>query len=231
MSACLVEICETKSKMSEIGKLRQQDNSGDTISAGAIIHELDLVNKLLARAEKAEAALESAQKMCEHWEVKAAAWKARAEKAETARSNRSVLLGQIESILNAANVVKYHPVNEIGECKLMTLAERVESLLESWNNWEQVSFKNLARAEKAEAELSRFMNMPSCSPELFLRSAQRTEKPAPVDWERVRIDAAIATMHGMWACPDTNFRRPMEVIAVECADALVAELQKKEVQG
>lgn len=128
------------------------------------------LNSLLARAEKAEAALESAQKMCDHWEAKAAERQ-----------------GQV-------------------------------------NEWK-------ARAEKAEAELSRFMNMPSCSPELFLRPAQRAEKPAPVDWERVRIDAAIATMQGMWACPDANFMRPMEVISVECADALVAELQRKEVQG
>lgn len=195
MSAFSVGICETKNKMSEIGELRQQDNSGDPISAGAIIHELDLVNKLLARAEEAEAALESAQKMCDHWEKKAA------ERLES-----------------------------FNECRTM-LGDRIELLRKNRDEWAQIARENESRAEKAEAELSRFMNMPSCSPELFLRSAQRTEKPAPVDWERVRIDAAIATMQGMWACPDTNFTRPMEVIAVECADALVAELQKKEVQG
>jgi len=152
MSAFSVGICETKSKMSEQPR--------------GYWEQLFFEN--LARAEKAEAALESMQKMADHWEVKAAERQ-----------------GQV-------------------------------------NEWK-------ARAEKSEAELSRFMNMPSCSPELFLRSAQRTEKPAPIDWQRVRIDAAIAAMQGMWASQCYNFGKPVPVLAVECADDLIAELQKKEV--
>jgi hypothetical protein len=127
-----------------------------------IVNEL---NALLARAEKAEAALESAQKMCDHWEAKAA------------KRQRQV------------------------------------------NEWK-------ARAEKSEAELSRFMNMPSCSPELFLRSAQRTEKPAPIDWQRVRIAAAIAAMQSLM--PDLRELSYSTKWVVQRADALVAELKKEE---
>jgi multidrug resistance efflux pump len=139
--------------MSEFGKLRIPNTSSGAISAGVIIHELDLVNKLLARAGKAEAALESAQKMCDHWEAKA--------------------------------------------------AERQQQV----NEWKR-------RAGNAEFEVNRQRDLMN-----------------PVDWERVRIEAAIAAMQGMWASQRYNFGKPVPVLAVECADDLIAELQKKEVQG
>ena len=182
----------------------------------------------VAKVQRLTSELESAQKMADHWEKKAAE---RQGQVNEWRAKVDQLFDENERVrgtLDAANVVKYHPVNEIGECKLMTLAERVESLVESWNNWEQVSFKNLAQAEKAEADRDELKRRAE-NAELELN--RQKELVNPVDWERVRIDAAIATMQGMWACPDANFMRPMEVISVECADALVAELQKKEVQG
>jgi hypothetical protein len=214
--------------MSEIGKLRQQDNSGDTISSVVIINELDLVNKLLARAEKAEATLESAQKMYDHCENKTAYWKLLAKETETARS-RSILLGQMESILNAVDVETRHPSNEVGERKPMTLGEWVQWLVKSRHEWRRIARENEARAEKAEVELFRFMNMPSCSPELFLRSAQRAEKPAPVDWDRVRIESAMLILRLL---PSNSVGDGIieEVTkgAVKWANALVAELKKEE---
>jgi hypothetical protein len=156
--------------MSEFGKLRIPNTSSGAISAGVIIHELDLVNKLLARAGKAEAALESAQKMCDHWEAKAAErqgqvneWKEKSKK----------LFDQYAQVRDAL--------------------EKAEEERDEW---------------KRQRDL---MN--------------------PVDWERVRIEAAIAAMQGMWASQCYNFGKPVPVLAVECADDLVAELQKKEVQG
>lgn len=174
----------------------QKRKNSELLSYAAKNHKL--IEELLARAENAEAALESAQKMCDNWEKKAAErqgqvceWKEKAGK----------LFDQYAQVRDAL--------------------ENAEALRDEWKR----------RAGNAETELSRSMNMLSCSPE-FLRS----EKPrpidwprVPVDWGRVRIDAAIAAMQGLFAGKEV-FMGPMEVIAVECADALVAELQKKEVQ-
>jgi hypothetical protein len=41
----------------------------------------------------------------------------------------------------------------------------------------------------------------------------------------------VTAMQGMWASQCYNFGKPVPVLAVECADDLIAELQKKEVQG
>ena len=51
----------------------------------------------------------------------------------------------------------------------------------------------------------------------------------PIDWQRVRIDAAIAVMKGMYANPVWN-DTPQEVIAgmaAAQADALITELQRE----
>jgi hypothetical protein len=51
----------------------------------------------------------------------------------------------------------------------------------------------------------------------------------PIDWERVRIDAAIAAMQGFCANPafeDASCRQVAELSASQ-ADALIAELQKE----
>lgn len=134
----------------------------------------------LARAEKAEAALESAQKMCDHWEKKAAERQ-----------------GQFE------------------ECRTL-LGERIELLRETLDEWITIAKKAVAERD----ELKR-----------------QKELVNPVDWERVRIDAAIAAMQGMCASGE-SFMGPMQMIAVGRADLLVEELQKKtfekwqkEVQG
>jgi hypothetical protein len=181
MSAFSVGICEIINNMSEFGKLRIPNTSSGAISAGVIIHELDLVNKLLARAGKAEAALESAQKMCDHWEAKAAErqgqvneWKEKSKK----------LFDQYAQVRDAL--------------------EKAEEERDEWKR----------RAGNAEFEVKRQRDLMN-----------------PVDWERVRIEAAIAAMQGMWASQRYNFGKPVSVLAVECADDLIAELQKKEVQG
>lgn len=49
----------------------------------------------------------------------------------------------------------------------------------------------------------------------------------PIDWERVRIDAAIAAMQGMLACGGWDSER-LANVAVCHADALLAELKKEE---
>ena len=50
--------------------------------------------------------------------------------------------------------------------------------------------------------------------------------PNEIDWEQVRINAAIAVMQGMTPEWGNNARQYAEW-AVQVADALVAELQKK----
>lgn len=46
-----------------------------------------------------------------------------------------------------------------------------------------------------------------------------------IDWHRVRIDAAIAAMQGMLACPE--YTRDCIKRSVEYADHLLAELKKE----
>lgn len=51
----------------------------------------------------------------------------------------------------------------------------------------------------------------------------------PIDWQRVRVEAAIAAMQGMYANPTYNDTPQdyMAGLATAQADALIAELQKK----
>ena len=97
----------------------------------------------------------------------------------------------------------------------------------------------LARAEKAEAERDELKR------KLSIKENERRELQSengrmrvelksygatsvqPVDWERVRIDAAIAAMQGVLA--NHNHTAGPETM-VYFADVLVAELQKKEVE-
>lgn len=197
--------------MSEIGELRQQDNSeqpkGYTVENclnwrevckrpdGTVIERggsgddlLNELNALLARAEKAEAALEIAQKMCDHWEAKAA------ERLES-----------------------------FNECRTM-LGDRIELLRESRDEWVEIARDNEARAEKAEAERDELKRKLSDSEDEKLDLV----KLSCVDWERVRIDAAIAAMQSLM--PDLRELSYSTKWVVQRADALVAEL-KKEVQG
>lgn len=49
-----------------------------------------------------------------------------------------------------------------------------------------------------------------------------------VDWEKVRIDAAIAMLQGLNANPSIDLDIPTtSKLCVECADALIEELKKK----
>ena len=192
--------------MSEFGKLRTPNTSSGAISAGVIINELDLVNKLLARAQKAEAELERAQKMFQWLAKSRDGWKriacdneARAEKAEAERD------------------------------ELKRRAVNAEAQWEEWKEKAKKLFDQYAQVrdalEKAEEERDEWKRRAGNAE--FEVNRQR-DLMNPVDWERVRIEAAIATMQGVLANPDdTSGPEAM----VYFADALVAELQKKEVQG
>lgn len=187
-----------------------------------------LIEELLARAKKAEAALESAQKMCDHWEAKAAE---RQQQVNERQAKADQLFDQKERVrgaLNAADVETLHFADECGERKPMTLAERVQWLVKSRDDWKRIARDNEARAVKTETERDEWKRRAGNAE--FEVKRQR-DLVNPVDWERVRIEAAIAVMQGMWASQCDNFGRPMPVFAVDCADDLVAELQKREVQG
>lgn len=77
----------------------------------------------------------------------------------------------------------------------------------------------LARAEKAEAERDELRNAEADKYEI--------EVPDPIDWERVRIDAAIAAMQGHIHHRGSYAHPEVCVWAVKHADALVAELKKE----
>lgn len=128
-------------------------------SDGTIIDAIGELERLIALLREAEAKHESAQKMCDHWEVKAADWKAKAEKAEAERD-------ELKRQKGISNPIITTPID-----------------------WPRV----------------------------------------PVDWQRVRIDAAIAAMQSLM--PDLRELSYSTKWVVQRADALVAELQKKEVQG
>lgn len=83
--------------------------------------------------------------------------------------------------------------------------------------------KLLARAEKAEAERDELKRKLSNSEDKKLDLV----KPSRFDWERVRIDAAIAAMQGHIHHRGSYAHPEVCVWAVKHADALVAELKKE----
>lgn len=178
-------------------------------SGEAIETRSDLLNELgtlLARAKKTEAALESAQKMSDHWEVRAKDWKFHAERNHEAWRNREKLVWNADVALNAAKV-ETHYTDADGNRTPLTLGERIKLLEKDRNEWKLCD----------------------------LNSKQEEVSPIqtdPIDWNRVRIDAAIAVIQGMYANPSYNVtvENSIAELASCQANALVAEL-KKEVQA
>lgn len=131
---------------------------------------------------------------------------ARAEKAETVLSIREALLAQMQSALHATYAETHHPDIGSAERKPMMPHERIEWLGKDRDNWE-------ARAKAAEAERNDLMR-------------KLSEARVKEDWQRVRIDAAIAALEGMLACRGGGDATERAKVATEYADALVAELNK-----
>lgn len=168
---------------------------------------------------------------------------ARAEKAEAALANREVVLAQMQSALHATYAETHHPDIGGAERKPMMPHERIEWLGKDRNNWE-------ARAKAAEAKLAQFWSSPSCSPEI-VRCSQKSSSSQPTkvetisalqaattsipvttarvvpDWQRVRIDAAIAAMQMLAADFPAREVAYSAKWAVKHADAIVSELKKE----
>lgn len=120
-------------------------------------------------------------------------------------------------------------------------------LKEHWESSE-TERQLLRRAEAAEAKLARFWSSPSCSPEI-VQCSQKSSSSQPTkvetisalqaattsipvttarvvpDWQRVRIDAAIAAMQGI-ASNRANSATIAAEWAIDYANVLVAELKK-----
>lgn len=61
----------------------------------------------------------------------------------------------------------------------------------------------------------------------------KAQLTVPINWEMVRIDAAIAAMQGLLSTKEPvnkQDEKDLAFFSVRCADALVSELKKKEIK-
>lgn len=164
---------------------------------------LDELNALLARAEKAEADMESKKKTAEYWEARAVRFKFEADRSEGERVNRESLVWNADTALSAAGVKTHHTDAE-GNQKPMTISERIMVLAKERDQLRRELFEN--RDKKLDLV-----------------------KPSRFDWQRVRIDAAIAAMQEFLAKRepfDRDGERELACCSARCADLLVSELKK-----
>lgn len=186
---------------------------------------------------------------------------ARAEKAETALENREVVLAQMQSAINATYAETHHPDIGSAERKPMMPHERIAWLGEDRDNWEART--KAAEAERddlmrklSEARVKEHWEASETERQLFRRAeaaeAERDElrrklypgkdeelfgvvKSRVIDWQRVRIDMAIAAMHGILA---GNLYRELlsndgwpeqraAFLAIDYANMLTEELKKE----
>lgn len=135
-------------------------------------------------------------------------WKTRAEKAEAE-------LEKANNATDAAGAPKQCLERDMifAKPKNLTISERIEWLGKDRDNWE-----TRAKAKVAEAELVR----------TTLVSKIPVVTHVPQDWQRVRINAAIAAMQGHINHRGSNVHPDICVWAIKHADALVAELKKDE---
>jgi len=215
-----------------------------------LVQAVEELNALLTRACKAETALVNREALLAQMQSALNATYAETHHPDIGASERRPMMPHERIAWLGEDRDNWEARAKAAEAERDELMRKLSEarLKEYWESSE-TERQLLRRAEAAEAKLARFWSSPSCSPEI-VQCSQKSSSSQPTkvetisalqaattsipvtttrvapDWQRVRIDAAIAAMQGMLARGGGGSVIARAETATEYADALVAELKK-----